>query len=440
MKKFLPFIFLMSFLAFTGNSECLHAGETDALIKKLIDKGIITEQEAKEIQQEEQKAEQKKQEKIVKEIQEKELAVPEALKGLKFGMLAYMDFSYGDSPEFNNMESDLSKFRLTRGYLTVEKDFLPWFSARATLDTYQDDKDDDESYEMRLKYYYAQFKAPDVAFLTGMKSEVGMGHIPWLDFEEHINPYRCQGTMAIERAGVFNSADLGVSLMGEFGGRLKDSKTLIGEDHYDGRWGTWHLGVYNGSGYHDSEENSNKVIEGRLSLRPLPDIIPGLQVSYFGISGDGNNDDMGQWPDYNVKLGMLSYQNPWVIFTGQYFTSEGNAKGEWVDPEGNALDTAGYSFFGNVKLPFYEKRFSLFTRYDHFDQDDDGVIGNDADYDMYMGGVAYEIYKGNLILLTYETTDYGWDANKKGKAPVADGDHEDLGDDKRIQAVLQVKF
>ena len=435
MKKFLPVIFLLSFLALTGNSECLHAGETDALIKKLIDKGIITEQEAKEIQQEEQKAEEKKQEKIVKEIQEKELAVPEALKGLKFGMLAYMDFSYGDSPEFNNMESDLSKFRLTRGYLTVEKDFLPWFGARATLDTTQDDTGD---YKMRFKYYYAKFKAPDFGFLTGMKSEVGMGHMPWLDFEEHINPYRCQGTMAIERAGAFNSSDLGVSLMGEMGGRLKNSKVLIGDDHYDGRYGTWHLGVYNGSGYHASEKNNNKVVEGRLSLRPVPDIIPGLQLSYFGLRGDGNDDATGQWPEYNVNLGMLSYQNPWVILTSQYFTAEGNAKGKWVDAQGNALDTAGYSVFGNVKLPVLDKRLSLFARYDHFDQDDDGMIGNDADYDMYMGGVAYDIYKGNLILLTYEATDYGWDAGNKGDVP--DPTETNLGDDKRIQAVLQVKF
>jgi hypothetical protein len=66
------------------------------------------------------------------------------------------------------------------------------------------------------------------------------------------------------------------------------------------------------------------------------------------------------------------------------------------------------------------------------------MIGNDADYDMYMGGVAYDIYKGNLILLTYEATDYGWDAGNKGDVP--DPTETNLGDDKRIQAVLQVKF
>lgn len=50
---------------------------------------------------------------------------------------------------------------------------------------------------MRLKYLYAELRPPDAGPFTDMKSEIGMGHIPWLDFEEHINPYRCQGTMPL---------------------------------------------------------------------------------------------------------------------------------------------------------------------------------------------------------------------------------------------------
>jgi hypothetical protein len=272
-----------------------------------------------------------------------------------------------------------------------------------------------------------------------MKSEIGLGHIPWLDFEEHINPYRCQGTMAIERAGVFNSADAGVSLRGYLGGKLEDAEEKTGSHYYDGRYGGWHVGVYNGAGYHAEEENENKVIEGRLTLRPLPDVIPGIQVSCFGIYGEGNDNDnpAGDWPDYVVGMGMFSYQNPWVILTGQYFTTQGNAKGTWVDASGDALQTAGYSFFGNLKFPVFDGKLSLFARYDHFDQDTDEKIGDQAEYDLYIGGLACDIYKGNLLLLAYETTDYGDDAGKKGKIPAVDNR---LGDDHKVQAVLQIKF
>ena len=197
--------------------------------------------------------------------------------------------------------------------------------------------------------------------------------------------------------------------------------------------------VYNGPGYHASENNSDKVIQGRLTLRLLPDVIPGLQVSYLGFFGKGNdnNNPAADFPDFEVNLGMLSYQNTWLIFTGQHFVTEGNQKGKWVDEQGNALETKGYSLFANEKLPVLEKKLSLFGRYDHFDQDDDGVIAGDADYDTYNIGFAYDFYKGDMVLLTYETTDYGIDAGKKGKLPVPG---KRLGDDSKVQAVLQIKF
>jgi hypothetical protein len=151
-----------------------------------------------------------------------------------------------------------------------------------------------------------------------------------------------------------------------------------------------------------------------------------------------DNNAAEDWPDYVVNMGYLSYENPWLILTGQYFTTEGNAQGTWVDPvTGDALQTAGYSFFGNLKLPVLDRKLSLFGRYDHFDQDDDGKIGDDADYDMYMGGLVYDIYHGNLLMLCYETTDYGDDAGEKTKGPVPGNS---LGDDYKIQAVLQIKF
>jgi hypothetical protein len=438
-SKWVRFCLLVIFVVGAGICEVPAAeddGKHDPLVDVLIRKGILTEEEAREIRQEADEVERQRQQKIVEEIKEEGTVLPPALQGLKFGALWYLDYSNGEEPESGNKESSFNRFRITRGYLTVKKEILPWFHSRITLDTHQDDFGD---WKVRLKYLYGELRPPDFGPFTAMKSEIGMGHIPWLDFEEHINPYRCQGTMAIERAGTFNSADLGVSLRGGFGGKLENAVEKTGSHHYDDRYGSWHLGVYNGSGYHAEEENDNKVIEGRLTVRPLPDFIPGLQFSYFGIYGEGNKkNDFGNYPDYQVNLGMVSYQNPWVILTGQYFITEGNKDGDdWVDAAGRALDTEGYSFFGNFKLPILDRKLSAFVRYDHFDQDEDGKIGNDADYDMYIGGLAYDIYKGNLLLLSYETTDYGDDAAKKGDAPVA---NNDLGDDYKVQAVIQIKY
>jgi polyhydroxyalkanoate synthesis regulator phasin len=439
MKKISLIVFIITSLLITFGITQSWAGEVDILVNKLVEKGILSHSEAQQLLNEMQKEavvleEQHKQE-VVKEIKDKELAVPKALKELEVGMLAYIDYSNGIKPEPGDKDSSFNNFRITRGYLTVQKEILPWMHTRITLDTHQDA---DGDYKERLKYLYAEFRPPDLGPITGMKSEVGLGHIPWLDFEEHVNPYRCQGTMAIERAGTFNSADTGISLRGDFVGKLEDAKEKTGSHHYDGRYGSWHIGVFNGSGYHASEKNNNKVVDGRLTLRPMPDLVPGLQLSYFGLYGEGNEKaSNGGYPDYKVNLGMLSYEHPWVILTAQYFRTEGNAKGSWVDADGDALDTECYSFFGNLRLPFFDRKFSLFARYDHFDQDYDNKIGNDADYDMYVGGLAWDIYKGNMLLLSYETTNYGDDAGTKENAPVLDNR---LGDDRKVQAVWQIKF
>ena len=85
---------------------------------------------------------------------------------------------------------------------------------------------------------------------------------------------RAQGPMVSDRGGFQTSADAGVDLMGNFGGTLADAKGQVGSSHYDGLYGSWHLGVYNGGGYHASEQNGNKVVEARLTARPLPNTLP----------------------------------------------------------------------------------------------------------------------------------------------------------------------
>lgn len=402
------------------------AADRDPLLDVLINKGILTQQEAVQVQQEAAQ----KQEEMVKDIQKK--SVPKALQGLKFEALGYIDYSAGKSGGTGDTQSSYNKFSLTRGYLGVKKDITPWLGGRITTDI---TRDASSSWETRIKYLYAYFKPGNFGFLTDTTGELGQGHIPWLDFEEHVNPYRCQDNMFIEKAGVLNSADIGASLQGNLGGKLADAKARTGNSHYAGRYGSWHVGVYNGGGYHADEKNGNKPIEGRLTVRPLPDTLPGLQLSYFGVTGKGNTVDS---PDYTANLEMVSYEHPDFILTGQYLATKGNAGGSWVF-NNEALDTAGYSFFGAYHLPTFERKLSLFARYDHFDNDasNDVAAGDDATYDMYIAGLSYNIYKGNMVVLDYEAANYGNDSGGIGKAPSIGNN---LGDDHKVQLVYQFQF
>jgi hypothetical protein len=411
------FTFLLLFLFTTSGAW---ASSDDHLLDLLIRKGVITREEGTSLKKEAEK-----------ETDSAPAVLPKALQGLKVGMLGYIDYSAGETGTALGGGDSYNRFTVTRGYLTVEKAILPWMGARMTSDVHQDSAGD---WKFRLKYLFAELRPDDLGPLTNMKAEIGQGHIPWLDFEEHVNPYRAQGTMAIERAGIFNSADMGLSLRGNFDGKLEDAAALTGNGHYDGRYGSWHLGVYDGGGYHASEKNNNKVAEGRLTVRPLPASLPGLQLSYLGIYGDGNT---AAGPDYRVNLGMISYEHPRAILTAQYFTTKGNASGSLVDSTGKSLDTKGYSLFGRVKLPVMEEKLAVFGRYDHFDPDDDGVISSKAAYDLSLGGLSYELYKGNMVLLTYERTNHEDDSNGLGVVPVVG---TKLGDDHRVQVVYQLKF
>ncbi len=408
----------------------------DPILRKLVEKGILTQEEAMSVMQEmEQEAvEQEKlieekidlkateQEKLVEEKIDKRVteAIPgdgkdlgdivKALKGFKIGYLWYISYQNGENGK--GLGEDYNRFTIKRGYINIKKEFTPWFSARITPDVNQmtDDGNFDGSYTVRLKYLYGQFNIPDFAFFTKPYIEFGIVHMPWLDFEEHVNFYRCQDTMFLERNSTFNSADVGVMFVSQLGGLMDEDYQHKVNHYYPGRYGSMSLAVMNGGGYHASEKNENKVVEGRLTIRPLPDIIPGLQFSYLGVTGKGNTDEE---PNWTVNLPFVSYEHEYVTLTGQYYWGTGNQKGE------DENDKDGYSFFAEIKA---NKKFSLIGRYDYFDPNSDAK--NDEN-ERYIAGIVYHFYKQhkNMIVLDYDHVKYK-DSTKE--------------DDTRIQLTLQV--
>jgi hypothetical protein len=398
----------------------------DSLLDKLHQKQILTDEEYEELKRGEKKGD---------ESEEREKRIDKLLKylrGLQIGTLSYFDYSAGEEEDGDHF----NRFRVTRGYINIKWKLTPWLGFRITPDAHQDAFGD---FKLRLKYLYAELRPPDQGFLTDMKSEVGIGHMPWLDFEEHINPYRLQGTMFIERAGTFNSADLGLSIRGHLGGQLDSEYQDKVSHYYPGRWGSWHVGVYNGGGYHADENNKNKVPEWRISVRPLPDLLPGLQVHYLGLYGKGNRENVAHFPDYRVHLCALSYQNEWITFTGQYARTRGNNKGSLVVPgTDDALRGEGYSFFFNTKLPVLDRKLNAFARYDHFDPDrKDRVTPGSDNYDLANAGLAWEFFGHWMLLLAYERIMYEDNNGGLGKVP---GLNMNLADDWRVQTALQIKF
>lgn len=434
MKRSLSLVLSMCFLfllvGISGAEDI-----TDPILKKLVEKGIMSQQEAigvmhemeKEKAEKEKPVEQKIEQKVSVETpaESKDLRnIVKALKGFKFGLLWYLSYQNGDE----NNGTDFSRGAIKRGYLTVEKEFLPWFSSRLTADVTQvkDEAKDsngkifsnyDGSIAMRIKYLYGKFNLPDIAFLTKPYIEFGVVHMPWLDYEENLNWYRCQDTMFIERNGIFNSADIGINVVSLFGGLMNEEYQTDVNSAYPGRYGSMALAVMNGGGYTASEKNKNKVLEGRFTLRPLPDVIPGLQFSYFGTTGKGNT---AAEPNWTTNMVFGSFESEPIVLTGQYYWGKGNQSGADENKK------KGYSFFTELKLYDMFKnplnRFSVIGRFDHFNPD---KTVKDDENNRYIAGIAYYLDKPhkNMILVDYDHVDYK-DNSKK--------------DDKRVQVTLQV--
>lgn len=134
MRKITFILFIVTTLLIgvgtDGVAQAQDHSKRDPLIDILIRKGILTEHDAEGIDKEARTLEKQRQQ------------LPKALKGLKVGILAYIDYSAGQEPEPDDRESSFNEFRLTRGHLTVKKELLPWMHTRITIDIHRDDTGD----------------------------------------------------------------------------------------------------------------------------------------------------------------------------------------------------------------------------------------------------------------------------------------------------------
>jgi hypothetical protein len=347
-------------------------------------------------------------------------ACGQSTEGVSFSGLFYLAYENGrESGEAYN------QFSVNRAYFTTRARVLPRLTARLTLDTSQDMEGDGEGdMEIRIKYAYARYEMGGAGPITGVVLEGGITHMVWLAFEEQINRYRMRGPMFLERSGLFNSADFGLTLSGSLGQDLPEDYRGAVSPAFSGRHGSFALGIYNGGGYHAIEWNHHKVLQGRLSLRPLPDVLPGLQLSGLALAGKGNRPGpLDQIPDWRVYGGMVSYQHPRGALSAQYAWGEGNQKGTWTEPGRPhvATDYLGYSLFGEERLGA-ALAWRLVAGYDRLERTPGS---SDRSFHRIHAGVGYDLGGENILLLDLHRR--SWDD------PSIPVDH-------RLQVVFQVRW
>jgi hypothetical protein len=332
-----------------------------------------------------------------------------AFPQVKVGGTAFLSYQDGQSGG-----ADYAKFVIKRAYINLGATLSPWLSARITPDVTLDTATGETKY--RLKFAYGLFSVGSFGPITGVAVQAGMVPTPWLEFEDKVDQYRMQDAMFLDRLGIISSADVGVMVAGTFGGEApaKLCKDLPAAS--PGRYGSFALGIYNGGGYTASEKNTNKPIQGRLTIRPLPGVVPGFQVSGFGVTGKGNT---AANPDWTLSAGAVSFESRWATVMATYVRGKGNLSGTAVDAAGKSLAYEAWSGFVEAKVA---RTWSVIGRYDLATPDTRVTNVKTA---RTIAGVAYHLGQGNDILLDRDVVRYEGTSKP---------------DDARTQLTLQIKF
>ncbi len=290
---------------------------------------------------------------------------------------------------------DVSFTSISKGYVNFTKDIGDGFSVKVTPDIKLDNSGENKGdLNIRLKYFVLKYKMKNFGFISKPTLTVGLVPRSFYGFEQKINGYRIQGNMFMDRNKIIGTTDYGLNFSGLLGGEVsKDYQRKVNKA-YPGRYGSFALGIYNGSGYHGIEENTNKIVDARLSLRPLSELLPNLQLTYYGSFGKGNTPVE---PDFKLNAFLLTFDHEYFALTGQYFKSTGTVSGKAIE-NGKAYNLKGYSFFVDLKL--VPKVFTVFARYDKITREK----VTEENQNEIIAGAAYTVRKGIRLVLDYDTT------------------------------------
>jgi hypothetical protein len=311
--------------------------------------------------------------------------VPAWKERIDLGGLFY--FSYQDG---EGGDEEFSRWRVKRGHVDLRADLLPHLRARVTTDVKHDP---DADLTLRIKYAYGEFHMARLGPIRHAWLEVGQVRLPWIFFEESIYRYRLQDGTFMDRLGLTSSADRGLTIGGLLGPELPESFREHVNPRQAGRWGSFAMGVYDGGGFTVDEENTNKVFQGRLTVRPLPTHLPGFQVSSLTVRGRGNTEATPTWALDTI---MLSLETPRLVMTAKGMQRDGDPAGRAVDDRGDSLHGEGWSLFAELKLGC---EWSLIARQDAFDPDT--RFPRDS-WHRTIAGVARHLGSNNMLLLDWE--------------------------------------
>lgn len=303
---------------------------------------------------------------------------------------------------------DFNKFDIERIYLTLRMPVGERASVRVTTDVFQQQTPTNDAYYqgwvLRLKYGYLQYNylnGGPTAFSGAAR--MGMIQTVVIDHEEQFWP-RWISQTDLERAGLFNAADAGIS-------------TLL---TLPNKWGEAYAAVTNGPGYTSREADRFKDPQLRLTLTPLagtpssilttwaitPWYYKGEVASRFVNGGAGQVGAVGSGlkrDRYGIFTGI---RDPRLTLGAQYAGWKGQSETGLNTPFSPraVIDTSGHLLSGFViakplaLLDTAYSRVGVIARYDK-------VTANtttNGKYHVFIGGLLFDLTRRAAISFDYQ--------------------------------------
>ncbi|HKO56918.1 MAG TPA: hypothetical protein VJ276_13670 [Thermoanaerobaculia bacterium] len=217
----------------------------------------------------------------------------------RVGAVIFADYTWRQSPELldaNGEPFHPSSFNVQRAYINATGTLNKYISWRITPDVARETGTTSSlsgSQEFRLKFAWAQLNLDEWA-TPGSWVRFGVVTTPFVDYEEQIYRYRFQGAVFIDREGFQSAADAGVTARYNFRGDYGDVAA----------------GIYNGETYARNEQNDQKSMQVRLSIRPLPKhpLLKGWRVTGFV-----NDDHYVSNSPRRRLLAQTTFEHPHVV-------------------------------------------------------------------------------------------------------------------------------
>ena len=344
---------------------------------------------------------------------------------LNFSGVIFGSYNYQLATTPNQLAGQTdNQFILDRAYLTFRMPAGDRTSIRITTDVYQTSETTPNAYTIRAKYAYLQYEQPKFSNGASFLARIGILHNVVIDHEENFWP-RYISQVAVERAGYFSSADVG----------LAAQLTL------PSKMGEVYATIVNGPGYTARENNRFKDYAVRLSLTPLANnndlpLLRTFTISAWGYKGATasafvNTGPIGEALDRSRAGVFVGIRDPRLVIGGEFAQRHEDGEQGATAAVRNKTELTGRLLSAyTVVRPFAfmdaagTSPFGIVARYDAVTaaSSASGFVNpaapaTDNRYHVVIGGLFYDLSQKAQIALDYQE---GLNSsNSLGLAPAA---------------------